>query len=100
MARIWQRYDLDDPQTSVAFSQKVEDPQKLRLLYVHTYCDARGTAPTLWNGYKDAMHNQLYRGTLEAFEGLDVMVRKRKERIAMLHEELFKNIPKGLNFIN
>lgn len=96
MARIWQRYDLDDPQTSVAFSQKVEDPQKLRLLYVHTYCDARGTAPTLWNGYKDAMHNQLYRGTLEAFEGLDVMVRKRKERIAMLHEELFKNIPQGL----
>ncbi|NCG08385.1 MAG: [protein-PII] uridylyltransferase [Verrucomicrobia bacterium] len=97
MARIWQRFDLDDPKTASAFAEKMEDPQKLRYLFVHTYCDARGTAPTLWNGYKDTMHRQLFRGTLEAFEGQDVIERKRKERIAMLHEEILSHLPEGLS---
>ena len=97
MARIWQRFDLDDPETTAAFAEKVEDPQKLRFLYVHTYCDARGTAPTLWNAYKDSMHRQLFRGTLEAFEGKNVIERKRKERIAMLHEEILSHLPEGLS---
>ena len=56
MARFWQRFDLDDPKTAASFAKFVEDPQKLRLLYVHTYCDARGTAPTLWNNHKDTLH--------------------------------------------
>lgn len=97
MARIWQRFDLDDPQTTAAFAEKMEDPQKLRFLYVHTYCDARGTAPTLWNDYKNSMHQHLFRGTLEAFEGKDVIEKKRKERIAMLHEEILSHIPEGLS---
>jgi [protein-PII] uridylyltransferase len=97
MARIWQRFDLDDPETSAAFAEKMEDPQKLRFLFVHTYCDARGTAPTLWNGYKDAMHRQLFLGTLEAFEGKDVVQQKRKERIAMLHEQILSHLPEGLS---
>jgi [protein-PII] uridylyltransferase len=97
MARIWQRFDLDDPQTTAAFAEKMEDPQKLRFLYVHTYCDARGTAPTLWNDYKNSMHQHLFRGTLEAFEGKDVIEKKRKERIAMLHEEILRHIPEGLS---
>ena len=97
MARIWQRYDLDDPKTTAAFAEKVEDPQKLRYLYVHTYCDARGTAPTLWNAYKDSMHRQLFRGTMEAFAGKNVIERERKERIAMLHEEILSHLPEGLS---
>ena len=97
MARIWQRYDLDDPKTTAAFAEKMEDPQKLRYLYVHTYCDARGTAPTLWNAYKDSMHRQLFRGTMEAFAGKNVIERERKERIAMLHEEILSHLPEGLS---
>ena len=70
---------------------------KVALPYVHTYCDARGTAPTLWNSYKDTMHRQLFRGTMEAFEGQDIIERKRKERIAMLHEEILSHLPEGVS---
>lgn len=97
MARIWQRFDLDDPKTSSYFAEKMEDPQKLRYLFVHTYCDARGTAPTLWNSYKDTMHRQLYHGTMEAFEGRDLIEQKRKERIAMLHEEILSHLPENVS---
>lgn len=88
MSRIWQRFDLDDPETAHSFSEFIEDPEKLRLLYVHTYCDARGTAPTLWNDYKDTMHRTLYKRTLEQFQGKDILKRKHQE----LKERRFQKI--------
>ena len=97
MARFWQRYDLDDPQTAASFASLVEDPQKLRFLYVHTYCDARGTAPTLWNNYKDSMHRTLFLRTLEQFESEGVVERKRKEQKAMLHKEILDRQIEGVS---
>ncbi len=64
MARFWQHYDLDDPRTAKAFAELVGDPDTLHYLFVQTFCDARGTAETLWNGYKDTLHTELYRLTL------------------------------------
>lgn len=96
MARFWQRFDIDDPQTAASFAEFVEDPQKLRFLYVHTYCDARGTAPTLWNSYKDAMHRTLYVRTFEQFEDDAIIEQKRKEHIRMLHNEIMEREVEGI----
>jgi [protein-PII] uridylyltransferase len=65
MARFWQKRDVDDPNTAVAFAELVGDADRLRHLYVHTFCDARGTAADLWNSYKDTLHTTLFRSTLE-----------------------------------
>ena len=90
MARFWQRFDLDDPKTAASFAKFVEDPQKLRLLYVHTYCDARGTAPTLWNNHKDTLHRTLYVRTLEQFQDDEIIEQKRKDLISMLRQEILE----------
>ena len=94
MARFWQRRDVDDPSTSTAFAELVHDADKLRYLYVHTFCDARGTAGGLWNGYKDTLHTALYRATLERLlHGTEVESRN-SERTQMKHQELIaKKIP-------
>jgi [protein-PII] uridylyltransferase len=97
MARIWQRFDLDDVRTAKSFAEFIEDPEKLRFLYVHTYCDARGTAPTLWNGYKEAMHRTLYLRTFEQFENQDVIERKREEQTAMLHSQISARAIEGVS---
>ena len=97
MARFWQKFDLDDPQTAHSFAEFIEDPEKLRFLYVHTYCDARGTAPSLWNSYKDAMHRTLFVRTLEQFEDKDVVERKRKERITMLYNKIQDRVIEGVS---
>lgn len=68
MARIWQRYDLDDPSTATTFANTIQDPETLRYLYALTYCDARGTTRDLWNSYKDTLHLQLYRVTMKQLE--------------------------------
>lgn len=97
MARFWQRFDIDDPKTAASFAEFVEDPQKIRFLYVHTYCDARGTAPTLWNSYKDAMHRTLYVRTLEQFEDDEIIEQKRKDLISMFHQQILEKKIEGIS---
>ncbi len=94
MARFWQKRDVDDPSTAAAFAELVGDPERLRHLYVHTFCDARGTAADLWNSYKDTLHTTLYRSTLERLKhgaALDASLQEKKQ---MTQQELIaKTIP-------
>ncbi|WP_221030057.1 [protein-PII] uridylyltransferase [Actomonas aquatica] len=94
MARFWQKRDVDDPATAEAFSQQISEPDLLRFLYVHTYCDAQGTASGLWNSYKDTLHTQLYRSSLEHLIHGDALAERQTQRIAMIRQELIaKQLP-------
>jgi [protein-PII] uridylyltransferase len=88
MARFWQRYDVDDPGSADMFAQVVADPELLRYLYVHTYCDARGTALSLWNSYKNILHTRLFTNTLEVLEGQEVTRAKHRERKQTMRKEI------------
>ncbi len=94
MARFWQKRDVDDPNTAAAFAELVPDADKLRHLYVHTFCDARGTAGGLWNGYKDALHTGLYRATLDHLIHGTALVTHNSQRLQMTYQDLVsKTIP-------
>ncbi len=94
MARFWQRRDVDDPNTALAFAEAVNEADNLRYLYVHTYCDARGTAADLWNGYKDTLHTTLFRATLDRLIHGAALESRNSERTQMKHQELIsKKIP-------
>jgi [protein-PII] uridylyltransferase len=88
MARFWQRRDVDDPNTAIGFAELVDDADKLRYLYVHTFCDARGTSAGLWNGYKDTLHSSLFRNTLERLIHGEATDTRNSERTHMKHNEL------------
>ncbi|MDQ8203554.1 [protein-PII] uridylyltransferase [Pelagicoccus sp. SDUM812003] len=88
MARFWQRFDIDDPEAAKAFAKQVETPERLRLLYVHTFCDARGTAKGLWNQYKDTLHTTLYRRSLDVFAAEGRLEEKHEEHRNMTQKEL------------
>lgn len=91
MARFWQRHDIDDPRTAARFAKIVGDEDTLRYLYVHTYCDAAGTASGLWNGYKDTLHESLFQATLENIRHEpDAMAKRRKERRTMIYREIIE----------
>jgi [protein-PII] uridylyltransferase len=97
MSRVWQKRDVEDPQTSAAFAEAVGDVERLRLLYVHTFCDARGTASSLWNGYKDTLHTTLFLQTRERFllgEGLE---KKTAELLQMTQRELMSQKIPGVS---
>lgn len=87
MARFWQKHDVDDPQAAAAFGALVGDVEKLRLLYVHTFCDARGTAGTLWNSYKDTLHASLFRATRDRLTLGNAVELRNQERKEMMRRE-------------
>ena len=97
MTRVWQRFDLDDPETTRSFAKTIEDSEKLRFLYVHTYCDACGTAPTLWNDYKEMMHRTLYDRTLEQLESKDLIEQKRRDRKNILLQSMLEHPIEGVS---
>jgi [protein-PII] uridylyltransferase len=94
MARFWQKRDVDDPRTAAAFAELVGNAERLRCLYVHTFCDSRGTSADLWNSYKDTLHTNLYKATLERLKlgaGFDADSEEKKK---MTHQELLaKHMP-------
>ncbi len=69
MSRYANKFDLEDPEVIDSFAQFIEGEQRLRFLYVHTYCDANATAPDLWNDHKEELHTQLFTNTLSVLEG-------------------------------
>jgi len=97
MARFWQKRDVDDPKTAAAFAELVGNAEQLRNLYVHTFCDARGTAVSLWNSYKDTLHTSLYRATLERLslgEGILASYEKKKQ---MTQQDLIARKIQGIS---
>ncbi len=94
MARFTLNYDVDDPITAQTFAKSVDNPENLHYLYVHTFCDARGTSHELWNGYKDTILARLYERTLEQFKGQEHVNQKyEREKEIMKSKLLSKNIP-------
>ncbi len=94
MARFWQKRDVDDPKTAIAFAELVGTAEHLRHLYVHTFCDARATSMDLWNSYKDTLHTTLYRSTFERLKHGEAVDASLQEKKKMTQQELItKTIP-------
>ena len=90
MARFSQRYDIDDIQTAISFSEITKNSELLRFLCIHTYCDAKGTAPTLWNSFKDSMHKTLFLRTLKYIEEKSKNGDNTEEKRDMLKKEVLR----------
>jgi len=86
MVRYANKFDLEDPEVIDAFANFVEGEQRLRFLYVHTFCDANATAPDLWNAHKEELHTQLFNNTLSVLEG------KRARKDPSILKDAFKNL--------
>jgi len=58
-----QRKDISDPDVVRDFARQVGSMNMLNYLYLLTVADIRSTNPKLWNNWKDALLQQLYRAT-------------------------------------
>ena len=97
MARFWQKRDTDDPRTAVAFAELVGDAERLRHLYVHTFCDARATSADLWNSYKDTLHTKLYSATLDRLQHGAALDASNDAKKKMTQQELIAKRMPGIS---
>ena len=54
------KLDIGDPQTIRDFVERVQSPERLKLLLVLTVADIRAVGPKVWNGWKAALLRELY----------------------------------------
>jgi [protein-PII] uridylyltransferase len=92
MSRTVSRQDISDPDVVNHFAGLLGDRIHLDYLYLLTVADIRGTNPTLWTSWKDALLRDLYRGTLRALRrGLENPI-QRQERIGEVQGEALAHL--------
>jgi [protein-PII] uridylyltransferase len=63
------KLDIGDPKTIGDFVERVQSPERLKLLLVLTVADIRAVGPKVWNGWKAALLRELYHRALEVITG-------------------------------
>jgi len=93
MVQIWQRHDIDAPRTIHNFADFVASEERLRLLYIHTFCDTRGTDAEMWNSYKDSLHSHLFKNTLACLKGHRLFDHGSDRKEAISRSDLHQRVP-------
>ncbi|HVA15548.1 MAG TPA: [protein-PII] uridylyltransferase [Stellaceae bacterium] len=75
--------DIDDPKTIQDFVERVQSPERLKLLLILTVADIRAVGPKVWNGWKAALLRELYHRAFELMSGgIDATAREERVRLA------------------
>jgi [protein-PII] uridylyltransferase len=98
MSQTAQRRDISDPEIIHDFAGRVGDRTRLNYLYLLTVADIRGTNPTLWNTWKDALLKELYNATEQALRrGLENPLHREELISDIKHAALAKLTKRGID---
>jgi [protein-PII] uridylyltransferase len=92
MSNIAFKRDLSDPQTIRDFVERVQSPERLKLLLVLTVADIRAVGPKVWNGWKAALLRELFHSAHDLMTG-GATAGARDARIAEAQEAARKLLP-------
>lgn len=81
MSHVAQRRDIDDPKTIESFAAAVQNPQRLRMLYLLTFADMRAVGPGVLTQWRATILWELYQRTLAHLTG-GVPERPSREAVA------------------
>ena len=96
MASTSQRRDLDDPAVIRNFAKRIQNPEIVNLLTLHTFVDSLATSDKLWNGFKDALLWSLHHKALQLMSGGTEFVRAEEKQRELLMEEVRELKPESL----
>jgi [protein-PII] uridylyltransferase len=87
MSQTAQSRDISDPQTIRTFAERVQSPDRLKLLLLLTVADIRAVGPATWNGWKGQLLRSLYYETEPIIAGGHTRT-PRQARIAEAKRQL------------
>jgi [protein-PII] uridylyltransferase len=92
MSGVAFKFDIGDPQTIQNFVDRVQSPERLKLLLVLTVADIRAVGPKVWNGWKAALLRELYHSAFDLISG-GATAEARDSRIAAAQAEVRALLP-------
>ena len=97
MASTSQRRDLDDPAVIRNFARRVETPEMVSLLTLHTFVDSQATSDKLWNGFKDSLLWLLHVKSMRLMGGGTEFTRAEDKQRELLTDEVRRTAPADLS---
>src|SRR6201984_581927 len=86
------KLDIGDQQTIRGFVERVQSPERLKLLLVLTAADIRAVGPKVWNGWKASLLREVYHRTAAVMSG-GLGSPERDRRIAAAREAVRALLP-------
>ncbi len=74
MTHIAFRRDLSDDRVLSQFAEKVETPERLKMLLVLTHVDISAVGPDTWNAWKEGLLTELYARAIETLAGRRLVI--------------------------
>ncbi|MBX3748008.1 MAG: [protein-PII] uridylyltransferase [Verrucomicrobiae bacterium] len=96
MARLSQKFDLDDPEVIRDFASSVQTPEHLHLLTLHTFADSMATSESLWTPFKESLLWTLHRRAEGVLAGDDHFRGAAHERLKSLRAEVRRQLPRTI----
>jgi [protein-PII] uridylyltransferase len=84
--------DIGDPRTIADFVERVQSPERLKLLLILTSADIRAVGPRVWNAWKAALLRDLYERAVEVMSG-GLTAAPEDARIAAAQAALRERLP-------
>jgi [protein-PII] uridylyltransferase len=77
------RRDLEDEELIMHSAEKIQDPERLAMLYLLTIADARATGPSVWNEWKAALLQELYLKIALLLDRSDLSAQDKKQGVEL-----------------
>lgn len=85
LAKTATRRDINDEETAITLARRIQDVDRLKMLFLLTAADSMATGPKAWNSWTSALYKDLFfkvlnileRGELASGEAVAVMEQKR-----------------------
>jgi [protein-PII] uridylyltransferase len=93
MASVSQRRDLEDLAVIRQFAKRVQTPEMVSLLTLHTFVDSYATSDKLWNGFKESLLWSLQKKTVRLMAGGTEFHRAEEKQREVLRQEVERALP-------
>lgn len=98
MPQLAFRRELNDPKLIRDFAAVVQDPERLRMLYLLSYADVSAVGPEVWTDWKGALLQDLYLRTLRYLEvGEAPYLEEEKEAVEEIRHRVLADLPPELD---
>ena len=94
LAKTAARRDINDEETAIYCARRINDVDRLKMLYLLTVADSMATGPKAWNSWSAALLKDLFLKILNVLEKGELASREAVADVARKHEALLAHTPK------
>ena len=92
LAKTAARRDINDEETALHCARRINDVERLRMLYLLTVADSMATGPKAWNSWTASLLRELFFKVLNVLENRELATQEAVALVARKHEELLTAI--------